>query len=165
MGEVYAVCALIGFIIIFIASIIRDIKLERRRAPDGKVFIKDFSEKLIDIQRALSSSNKDNFVVEKLHHSFNVNVVKDEGPEGLEYNTIPVHKSYCAYINNEPVCRVHVIHVNCRDKYYLDFSRKRPYKEAIEILEAAYNSAKVIRKEYYKDMFKEPTSFYTTESN
>ena len=160
MGKMFAICVLIGFSIGIIISIIRDVKAERRRAPDGKVFVKEFSEKLIYIQKALSNSNKDNFVIEKLHHSFNVNVVKEEVPEGLEYSTIPVHKSYCAYINDEPVCRVHVIHVNCKDKYYLDFSRKRPYKEAIEILETAYSSAKALRKEYYKDMFKEPTSFY-----
>lgn len=163
--EYFCIACAIGVLVLMTILKVKDVKKYRRTPPDGKVFIKTFYDTITDIYLGQTRVKTEYFTSTVNGITFNVNVKKDETPAGLKYETIPLHKSYCAYINNEAVCRVHILQVNCKDKIYLDFSAKRKCTEIVEIIEGALPAAKAANKQYYKDtgFYSDKTSFYSVE--
>lgn len=156
----------IFFIIANTILITKNIKDERNSAPNGKTFVKKFYEKLTDIEKALQIAKVPSFDTNIKGYSFKVSVKKDDTPKGLEYETIPVYKSYCVYINNEAVCRAHILHINCKDKIYIEFSSTRKYAEVIDIVNNVHNQAKEILTENNKKYFNtDKDSFFYNKSS
>lgn len=154
------------FYCIFIVwLIIKDIKDVRNSMPHGKTFTKKFYKKLTDISKAIEIAKVPGLVSKLKGLDFSINVVKDDVPKGLMYETIPAYKSYCVYIDNEAVCRAHILHIEYKDTIYLEFSSKRHYKEIIEIVENVYAQAEEILAEYNKKIFNTDShSFYNKSS-
>ena len=151
--------------IIYIVCISRSIIKYKNSAPHGTTFTKKFLAKLVNIDRALYWAEVPSFSTWVNGQNFNVTVRKDETPKGLEYESISAYKSYCAYIDNEAVCRVHILHVNCKDTIYLEFSSKRKYDEIIEIINNVYTQAENILTEHDKKWFNtDRRSFYNTNN-
>lgn len=140
-------------IVITIVVLVKDIKEARNTAPHGKTFTKKFYEKLVEIHKAGEVTGAPGFISKVKGLSFTVNIVKDEVPKGLEYETIPIYKSYCVYVDNEAVCRAHILQIDFKDKIYLEFSSKRKYAEVIEIVESVYTQAKEALAEYNKKWY------------
>jgi hypothetical protein len=146
--------------------IIKNIKDYRNSAPYGKRFIKRFYDKLTSIDRALHIADAPSFVTAVNSKTFKVTVRKDETPKGLEFETIPVYKSYCVYIDGEAVCRAHVLHINSKNKIYIEFSSKRKYSEVIEIVDSVYVMAKeILTEDTKKWLSTDKRSFYETKIN
>lgn len=144
------------FNIIFIAcviiSVIKDIRAVQRSAPYGKVFKKEFSEIIEDIFKAQKISDQTHIPAFVNNILFKV-VVDEYKPSGLEYSTIPMYKCYDIYINEEIVCREHIIRENCKDKIWFEFSRKRDRDEIITLVKAAYEPAKEILQKNNKELY------------
>lgn len=155
---------LIGFLLIsgMLIYLIFEIKNFVNRKPDGSRFIKKFVHKIDVIYDAIENSEESSIAITVNNHIFQVTVKKDNNPKSLSYSSIPMYKSMCVYINEEPVCRIHKVHADLKDKNYLEFSSKRKYIEIIEIVEEAYVSASAIRKEQIKTFvgITDSTSFY-----
>lgn len=145
----------------FVLITIKEVKEHRRLAPNGKVFVKEFVNKIEVIESATKHRGKSS-TVEKDNFKFEVSIKADEKLKGLEYETIPVHTSKCVYINDEPICRVHYIHAHTKDKYYLDFTCKRNLNEILDIIESSYKVCKAIEDARWKNIL-DPSnkSFYT----
>ena len=141
--------------------IVKEVKSNRRLAPDGKVFVKEFINKIEVIESATKHHGKPS-TVEKDSFKFEVSVKADEKLKGLEYDALPVHTSKCVYINDEPVCRIHTIHASTKSKHYLDFTRKRNLNEILDIIESSYKVCKVSEDARWKNIL-DPSnkSFYT----
>lgn len=122
---------------------ITEIKASRRQAPDGAVFVRDFMGMVNDIETALTDSKKDYLeAFVSGNFKFKVRVNKEVPYVGLEYETIPMYKSHAIYIDDELVCRVHVIHKYYKDKTFVEFSSKRKRDEVIDIVKKAHKVAK-----------------------
>lgn len=134
---------------VFILSfIINDIKAFRRQAPYGKVFVRDFMEMLDDIETALTNSKEEYLeAFVSGNFKFNVKVEKETPHIGLEYETIPMYKSYAVYIDDEIVCRAHVIRQLSKDHTFLEFSSKRKSDEVIDIVKKADKVARELNHE------------------
>jgi hypothetical protein len=147
--------------VIWTLVIIKEVKSNRRLAPDGKVFVREFVNKVNIIESATKHLDKPS-TVEKDNFKFEITVKEDERLKGLEYETIPVHTSKCVYINNEPVCRIHRIDVSTKARYYLDFTNKRHLNEIIDIVESSYKACKSYEDARWKNLL-DPSnkSFYT----
>ena len=141
------VLSLIMVICLF-AIAVKEYKNHVNSMPNGKNFVKNFVSKIDTIQRVTDNSNSITVTVKG--RGFNVSAKKDDNPKGLEYETIPVYRSTCIYIDDEPVCRMHNLHLSFKDNYYLEFSSKRRCKEVIEITEEAFKIADQIRDEQIK---------------
>jgi hypothetical protein len=144
---------------------VKDIKDTRNSMPHGKTFTKKFYKKLTDISKAEEIAKVPGFVSKLKGLDFSVNVVKDDVPKGLMYETIPAYKSYCIYIDNEAVCRAHSLHIEYKDMVYLEFSSKRPYKEIVEIVENVYTQAEEILAEHNKKIFNTDSHSFYNKSN
>ena len=142
-------------------AIIKEVKSNRRLAPDGAVFVKEFVNKIEVIESATKHHGKPS-TIEKDSFKFEVSVKADEKLKGLKYDTIPVHTSKCVYINDEPICRIHYIHAHIKDKYYLDFTSKRNLSEILDIIESSYKVCKASEDARWKNIL-DPSnkSFYT----
>lgn len=154
---------------VFILSfIINDIKAFRRQAPYGKVFIRDFMEMLDDIETALTNS-KEEYIEAFVsgNFKFNVKVEKEIPHIGLEYETIPMYKSYAVYIDDEIVCRAHVIRQLSKDHTFLEFSSKRKRDEVIDIVKKADEVARELNHERVVKWFGkyDSKSFYSGASD
>jgi Lhr-like helicase len=154
---------------VFILSfIINDIKAFRRAAPYGKVFVRDFMEMLDDIETALTNS-KEEYLEAFIsgNFKFNVKVEKETPHIGLEYETIPMYKSYVVYIGDEVVCRAHVIRQLSKDHTFLEFSSKRKRDEVIDIVKKADKVARELNHESVVKWFSkyDSKSFYKDYSS
>lgn len=126
----------------FLYMVIIDIKAARRQAPNGKIFIRDFMEMIDDIETALTDSKKEYLeVVVSGNFKFKVRVNKEVPYVGLEYETIPMYKSHVIYIDDELVCRAHVIDRNCKKHNFIEFSSRRKRDEVIDIVKKAQKVA------------------------
>ncbi len=165
MTWMYIVFGLLYFIIM-VWIIFRNVKDARNSAPNGKTFVKKFYKKLTDIEKALQTARASSFNTNIKGHSFKVAVRKDDGPKNLEYEIIPVYKSYCVYIDDEAVCRAHVLHINCKDKIYIEFSSSRKHAEVIDIVDSVHSQAEEILTNYYKKYFHvDKNSFFNNEGS
>lgn len=157
----YSTVIIVFMYIFWIIVIFKEVKSNRRLAPDGKVFVKKFVNKIEVIESATKYCGKPS-TVEKDNFKFDVSVKDDEKLKGLEYEALPVHTSKCVYINDEPICRVHYIHAHIKDKYYLDFTCKRNLNEIIDIIESSYKVCKSYEDARWKDILNPSNkSFYT----
>lgn len=149
-----------------VSYMIQDIRAARRAAPYGKVFVRDFMEMIDNIETALTNSKKDcleAFVTGNF--KFKVKVEKETPYIGLEYETIPMYKSYAVYINDEIVCRAHVITKYSKDYTFLEFSSKRKRDEVIDIIKKADNVAREYNHERITNWFSkyDNKSFYSED--
>ena len=155
-------------IICWIISIIADIKRERRKAPYGKVFKKEFAEIIDDIFRAQKISNQTHIPVFTNNMLFKIEI-DEYKPSGLEYSTIPMYRCYDIYINGEIVCREHIFKEWGKDKIWFEFSSKREIDEIITLVKAAYEPAKEIlhknNKELYERLGLISKSFFDNSSS
>jgi hypothetical protein len=154
--------ACVIFISVFwILVTVKEVKEHRRQAPNGKVFVREFVDKVKTIESATKHLDKPS-IIEKDNFKFEVTVKEDEHLKGLKYETIPVHTSKCVYINDEPVCRIHRIDVSTKAKYYLDFTCERHLNEIIDIIESSYKACKSYEDTRWKNLL-DPSnkSFYT----
>jgi hypothetical protein len=149
--------------IIFIDSIVRDIKRARRQSPYGKVFKKEFAEIIDNIYRAQLISKHTAMNCRDVDGRFMVRVTEYK-PEGLEYSTIPMYRCYDVYINDELVCREHIIRELSKDKIWFEFSSKRERDEIITLVKAAHVCAKecleLNSKEFYEKLGLVSKSFF-----
>ena len=168
MSDTALAIILISIVIFsFLYMLITDIKVARRQAPNGKVFIRDFMEMIDDIETALTDSKKE--YLEAFisgNFKFNVRVTKEVPYVGLEYETIPMYKSHAIYIDDELVCRVHVIHKNCKDTTFIEFSSRRKRDEVIDIVKKAQKVANEYNHENITKWFSkyDSKSFYSEEN-
>ena len=132
-----------SLVLCWTALIIREIIQARKAAPNGKVFVDNFYDKVKDILRAQIDDNLSHVAVFMPNgFTFNVKVVEDFKQKGLKYETIPMYKCYTVYIDDEPVCRAHNLTVCASNKKCIEFSSKRCHTEVIDIVEHAYSIAK-----------------------
>ena len=152
---------------IFIASVVRDVKEMRRQPPYGKVFKKDFKQIINDIYRAQLVSQHSAMNCRDVDGKFMVRVAEYK-PEGLEYPTIPMYRCYDVYINDELVCKEHVIKEYSRDKVWFEFSGKRERDEIITLVKSAHKPAKecleLNNKEFYEKLGLVSKSFFDYSS-
>ena len=131
-------------------------------------------EMLDDIETALTNSKEeyleafigDNFQF-NVKFRFNVKVEKETPYIGLEYETIPMYKSYAVYIDDEIVCRAHVIRQLSKDHTFLEFSSKRKSDEVIDIVKKADKVARELNHERVVKWFSkyDSKSFYSEVSD
>ena len=149
--------------IIFIESIVRDIKRARRQPPYGKVFKEEFKKIIDDIYRAQLVSKHTAINCRDVDGRFMVRVAEYK-QIGLEYSSIPMYKCYDVYINEELVCREHIIRELSKDKIWFEFSSKRERDEIITLVKAAHVCAKecleLNSKEYYEKLGLVRKSFF-----
>ena len=162
--------AIIIFIIFvgMLYVVVKDVRAARRRAPNGKIFIRDFMEMIDDIERALTDSKKDYFeAFVSGNFNFKVRVNKEVPYSGLEYETIPMYKSHAIYIDDELVCRVHVIDRNCKKHNFIEFSSRRKRAEVIDIVKKAQKVANEYNHENITNWFSkyDSKSFYQDYSS
>ena len=94
--------------------------------------------------------------------------MKKEVPyDGLEWETIPMYYGYGVYINDEIVCRVHIIDANCKKIHFIEFSSKRDRDEVIEIIKEAHKTAKEHNHDQWTKWFSkyDSKSFYQDYSS
>jgi hypothetical protein len=72
---------------------------------------------------------------------------------GLEYSSIPKYKCYDVYINEELVCREHIIRELSTDKIWFEFSSRRERDEIITIIKEADTPSKEISKQSNKELY------------
>lgn len=142
----------ITMVIVYIISIIKDIKRANRMAPYGKIFKKEFAETIVDIYRAQQISKNEYISVFVNNVMFKVEV-DEYKPTGLEYSTIPMYMCYDIYINGEIVCREHIIKEWGKDKIWFEFSSKRERDEIISIINATNEPVKEILKKNNKELY------------
>lgn len=164
----FAVILISGVVAFCLYTVITDIKASRRQAPYGKVFIRDFMEMIDDIETALTDTRKEYleaFVTGNF--KFKVRVEKETPYIGLEYETIPMYKSYAVYIDDEIVCRAHVIRQLSKDHTFLEFSSKRKRDEVIDIVKKADKVARELNHERVVKWFSkyDSKSFYSEVSD
>ena len=129
--------------------------------PDGRRATKKFVEKISRIEDANRIAGgcalpNCNGVV------FATRVVKNDVPNGIRYEAIPVYTCRSLLINDEEVVRVHKIYHNFKDKYFLEFTSAREMKEIVEIVDAAYNWSEHVYSDYiHKTFVANRKSFYT----
>jgi hypothetical protein len=168
MNDVWCVVIIMFITVVgMLYMAVRDIKAVRRQAPDGKIFIRDFMEMIDDIETALIDSKKDYLeAFVSGNFKFKVRVNKEFPYVGLEYETIPMYKSHAIYIDDELVCRVHIIHKYYKDKFFVEFSSRRKREEIIDIVKRAQKVANEYNHENITNWFSkyDSKSFYTEEN-
>ena len=142
----------ITMVVVFIITLIKDIKGVRRSAPYGKVFKKEFAEIIDNIYRAQKISQNEYILAFVNNVMFKVEV-DEYKPMGLEYSTIPMYMCYDIYINGEIVCREHIIKEFSKNKIWFEFSSKRERDEIINIIKEADTPSKEILKQSNKEMY------------
>ena len=146
--SIFVGCFIVVSIIAFIISVVRDVKVMRRQAPDGKVFKKEFADIVDDIYTA-QDIGKFKFLYSFQNNiTFKVRVEKNT-PDGLEYKSIPVYKSYDIYINDELVCINHIF----KEQHHFEFSGRRERDEVITLVKEAHKHAKEILQKSNKEMY------------
>ena len=84
---------------------------------------------------------------------------------GLEYSSIPMYKCFDVYINEELVCRQHIIKELSKDKVWFEFSSQRKRDEIINIIKEADEPAKEFLKKNNKELYEKlglvSKSFFT----
>ena len=169
MNDVWYAVIVISVAVVFVLyMILGDIKECRRKAPYGKVFVRDFMEMIDDIETAIIHSNKeyiDTFI--NGNFKFKVKVKKELPYTGLEFVTIPMYKSYAVYIDDEIVCRAHIIRQLSKDHTFLEFSSNRKMDEVIDIVKKAYKVAREYNHERINNWFSkyDSKSFYSEISD
>lgn len=167
MNDIWCAVIIISVVVGFsLYMTITEIKASRRQAPDGKVFVKDFMEMIDDIETALTDSKKDYLeAFVSGNFKFKVRVNKEVPYTGLEYETIPMYKSHAIYIDDELVCRVHVIHPYYKDKVFIEFSSRRKIEEVIDIVKRAQKVANEYNHEHAVNWFSkyDSKSFYSED--
>lgn len=143
------------------------VKEANRKAPYGKVFVKEFIDMVDDINTAIIHNSLPCIAVNVHRHSFKVNIKSEVPYNGLQYETIPVYKSYAIYIDDEIVCRCHHIQHGYKDHHFIEFSSKREIDEVIEIIKEAYIEAKEHNHDYMRKLFSKfnSKSFYQDYSS
>lgn len=138
------------FAVIFtVYMIVSEYRTCQQVPPDGKIFVKEFSEIVSDIYRAQEISGFKFLYSFQNNITFKVSVKQDDTPEGLEYRTIPVYKSFSIYINDELVCREHIF----KDKHYFEFSSKRKRDEVITLVKESREHAKEILRKDNEELY------------
>ena len=140
-------------IIAMIYSAVQDAKEARRAAPYGKVFKKEFSEIIDNIYKAQQISKNEHMTAFVNNVMFKVEV-DEYKPMGLEYSSIPMYRCYDVYINEELVCRQHIIKELSKDKIWFEFSSQRKRDEIINIIKEADEPAKEFLKKNNKELYK-----------
>ena len=148
-------------IICFTAMIVKEVRQSNRQAPYGKVFVRDFMEMVDDIETAILDSKIEyiSVVIGGLFE-FKVRIDKETPYQGLEYETIPMYRSHAIYIDDELVCRAHVLDIHCKKRAFIEFSSKRKREEVIDILKSAH----VVAKEYNRKNISKWFSKYDSKS-
>lgn len=148
------------FFVIIVASVfyiivtIAEIRKYRRQAPNGKVFTRKFSDLISAICRA-SEYDKAKSSLETVvnNKTFKVQVLTELTCKSLKYDTIPTYKSYLIYINEELVCREHILSLDYKEeKVYFEFSFKRELNEIVEIITSAAMEAKKINTAHFNKL-------------
>lgn len=138
-------------IICWIIGIIKEVRASRRMAPYGKVFKKEFAEIVDNIYKAQNYSKNEHMPVFTNGMKFDIRVAEYK-QIGLEYSTIPMYKYFDIYINEELVCREHIIKEFSKDKVWFEFSSQRKRDEIINIIKEANISAKEFLDKGYKEI-------------
>ena len=153
MDKWCVVIFIITMVVVFIITLIEDIKRARRSAPYGKVFKREFTEIIDNIYRAQTISNNEHITAFINNVMFKVEV-DEYKPMGLEYSTIPMYMCYDIYINGEIVCREHIIKELSKNKIWFEFSSKRERDEIISIIKSANEPAQEICQKSNKELYK-----------
>lgn len=169
MNDVWSVVLVFSIVVVYMMyMVVGDIKEVRRKAPYGKVFVRDFMEMIDDIETATTHSNKkyiEAFITSDF--KFKVKVEKELPYTGLEFVTIPMYKSYAVYIDDEIVCRAHIIRQLSKDHTFLEFSSNRKMEEVIDIVKKAHKVAREYNHDIVTKLFNkyDSKSFYSGDSN
>ena len=151
-------------LIIYIILFIKQTKRIRNSPPNGKTFIKKFYKIINDIYGA-QDIDKCDYINAKIDDKFNfrVNIVRDNTLGPLENINIKVYESFSIYINDEIVCREHILNVlNGKAGIYFEFTRDRDQQEVVDIIKAAHISAiKIINEGIKKYINPSKNSFYS----
>ena len=126
--------------------------ITRRKAPNGKVFKREFAEIVDNIYRAQNYSKNEHMSVFTNGMKFDIRVAEYK-QIGLEYSSIPMYKCFDVYINEELVCREHIIKELSKDKVWFEFSSKRQRDEIIDIIKEANEPAKEFLKKNNKELY------------
>ena len=153
MIKLFVTISSIIYIICLVISIIKDVRTVRRCAPYGKVFKREFAKIISDIYKAQEISKNEHMPVFTNRITFKIRV-DEYKPVGLEYSTIPMYKCYDIYINDELVCKEHIIRECGKDKIWFEFSRQRERDEIITIIKSAYEYAKEILQKNSEELYK-----------
>ena len=143
------------------SCVIKDIKETNNKAPNGKKFIKKFDEIVDDIHTAQIKSKVQEMWATKNNKTFKVRV-EHKPSDSMDFTTR--YKLNNIYINDELVCKEHILKVYSKDIVTFEFSHKRDIDEIVDIVTIAHKQAKEIIDEYYKEMLnisKETKSFYS----
>ena len=155
----------VTFICCIIASTIMDIRITNNKAPNGKKFIKKFDEIVDDIHTAQIKGKVQEMWATKNNKTFKVRV-EHISSDSMDFTTR--YKLNNIYINDELVCKEHILKVGLKDIITFEFSHKREIDEIVDIVTSAHKQAKEIIDEYYKEIFninKETKSFYSYNSS
>lgn len=159
---------LIVVVIFWIVCFTKEIRKYRRKVPDGKVFIKEFVEMVQDTQTAvlyLMLDKKIDYIdINIKEHNFKVSIKSEASYEGLTYSTIPMYMSCGIYIDDEIVCRLHIINDYLKKRNFIEFSSKRNIDEVLEILKGAHSIAKEHIRARFPDCRCDRKSFYGGDS-
>ena len=148
-------------VVAYMIVIVKGIKASRNSIPEGKAFIKEFSKIIENIYLAHKLHNLKSTDVVLNNKVFKVSVERVFEYEGFKYSTIPMYESYLICINDEPVCRKHIIRPEYKTKVFLEFSDKRKINEIVDILKAYNITAKNILVEDANTKPFERKSFYS----
>lgn len=133
------ICGLTVLILI-IGDIKKEVKLWRNQIPDGKDFVNKFNTVVSDIAYACSDDTTPlpcwvNGIMFKVY-------AKKINNSHLNYNQM--YKCFEVWVNGELVCREHIIHKNCKDYIYFEFTDKRKKEEIVDIVNEAHKPAREI---------------------
>ena len=167
MDEIFAICVGLFVTACFIAMSVKECREANRKAPYGKVFVKEFVEMVDDIHHAIYCCPLSCIDVSLHGYKFRVNVKAEIPYEGLEHEITPVYKSFAIYIDDEVVCRVHKILHSYKDRYFIEFSSKRNRSEVIEIVKEAHKLSRQYNHEYVTKLYSKynSKSFYQDYSS
>lgn len=158
----FLICG-VGFIISIIVCIISDCRRTSQQPPNGK----KFKEKFITMVKQIYSAQIDSktpylAVTTPNGYRFDVKVVKESLVNGVKCSESP-YKSYGIYIDEQLVCRVHILTDRSTLHTHIEFTMNRYIEEIIEIVSIADKQADKIIEEYYHNKFHKNslvTSFY-----
>ena len=121
---------------------------------DSRRFGKRMYKKLCTIASAISYSKKDCLEITSMGEKFFVRVADEKVAPGIKYTTIPVYTCKNVYINDELVCKVHVLTGLFQKSYCTEYSHQREETEIDHLIKCAHKTAKQIDKDYWKDWLK-----------
>ena len=128
----------------------------------GQGFGRHIYKKVCEIENATSQSNEDSLKFINKNKQFTIQIKKEAAP-GLRYETIPAYFCKNIYINDELVCKIHVLDGLFRKKYSTEFSSKREETEILGLLNIAYKYAKRLNRESWQEFLDKQSnlkSFY-----